>query len=107
MLPISVNNAVLIMAASLFVLGILSVTAGMIILVSKVMGGDIKEITKQSIRLAQKGIAEDVAGLVGNASTLVDAVNQMVRTASGVGIFLVVIGFPLILLAYYLLMQVK
>jgi hypothetical protein len=30
-----------------------------------------------------------------------------VRTASGVGIFLVVMGFPLILLAYYLLMQVK
>ncbi|MGD0002915.1 MAG: hypothetical protein ABSE06_01655 [Anaerolineaceae bacterium] len=107
MLTISVNNSVLIMAATLFVLGILCVIFGMIILVSKVMGGDIKEITKQSIRLAQKGIAEDVAGLVGNASTLVDAVNQMVRTASGVGIFLVVVGFPLILLAYYLLMQVK
>jgi hypothetical protein len=107
MLEISVNNAVLIMAATMFVLGILSEIAGMIILISKVMGGDLKEISKQSIRLAQKGIAEDIAGLVGNASTLVDAVNQMVRTASGVGIFLVVIGFPLILLAYYLLMQVK
>jgi len=107
MLNISVNNAVMVMAATLFVMGILSVTAGMIILISKVMGGDLKEITKQSIRLAQKGIAEDVAGLVGNASSLVDAVNQMVRTASGVGIFLVVIGFPLILFAYYLLLQVK
>jgi hypothetical protein len=107
LLNLSVNNAITIMAATLFVLGILSVSAGMIILVSKVMGGDLKEITKQSIRLAQKGIAEDVAGLVGNASTLVDAVNQMVRTASGVGIFLVVIGFPLILFAYYLLLQVK
>jgi hypothetical protein len=107
MFTISVSNSVLIMAATLFVLGILSVLAGMIILISKVMGGDLKEITKQSIRLAQKGIAEDVAGLVGNASTLVDAVNQMVRTASGVGIFLVVIGFPLILFAYYLLMQIK
>jgi hypothetical protein len=107
MLTISVNNSVLIMAATLFVLGILSVMAGMVILVSKVMGGDLKEISKQSIRLAQKGIAEDVAGLVGNASTLVDAVNQMVRTASGVGIFLVVIGFPLILFAYYLLLQIK
>jgi hypothetical protein len=107
MFTISVTDSVLIMAATLFVLGILSVLAGMIILISKVMGGDLKEITKQSIRLAQKGIAEDVAGLVGNASTLVDAVNQMVRTASGVGIFLVVIGFPLILFAYYLLMQVK
>ena len=107
MFDISVPNAVMIMAAILFVLGILSVIAGMTILVSKVMAGDLKEISKQSIRLAQKGIAEDVAGLVGNASTLVDAVNQMVRTASGVGIFLVVIGFPLILFAYYLLMQVK
>jgi hypothetical protein len=107
MFTMSIDTFILIIAACLFLLGVFSVAIGMIILVSKVMGGDLKEIAKQTARLAQKGVAEEVAGLVGNASSLLDAVNQMVRTASGVGIFMVLIGFPLIILGYYLLLQVK
>jgi hypothetical protein len=107
MFPLTVETLTYIMAACLFIMGILSLAAGITILVAKVMSGDLTEIAKQTARLAQKGIAEDVAGLVGNASTLLDVVNQMVRTATGVGIFLVLIGFPLIGIAYYLLSQLK
>lgn len=107
MFPITVESLTYIMAACLFVMGVLSLAAGISILVVKVMSGDLTEIAKQTARLAQKGIAEEVAGLVGNASSLLDAVNQMVRTAAGVGIFLVLIGFPLVGVAYYLLSQLR
>ena len=107
MFPITVESLTYIMAACMFIMGVLSLVAGISILVAKVMSGDLIEIAKQTARLAQKGIAEEVAGLVGNASSLLDAVNQMVRTASGVGIFLVLIGFPLVGAAYYLLSQLK
>ena len=107
MFPITIDSLTYIMAACLFIMGVLSLAAGITILVSKVMSGNLTEIAKQTARLAQKGIAEEVAGLIGNASALLDSVNQMVRTASGVGIFLVLVGFPLVGGAYYLLLQLK
>ena len=54
---------------------------------------EVKALATQTARLAQKGIAEEVAGLVGNASTLVDAMDQLVRTTRGIGIFLTVLAY--------------
>lgn len=107
MFPLTIDDLLLTISAVLFLLGIVSIGTGVVILVTKVMGGDIKLITAQASSLAQKGIAEDVTGLVGNASKLIDSLNDLVRTASGVGIFLVVIGFVLMMTAYYLLIQIK
>lgn len=107
MFPLTVNDLLITISAVLFLMGIVSIGAGVVILVTKVMGGDIKLITDQASQLAQKGVAEDVSGLVGNASKLVDSLNDLVRTASGVGIFLVIIGFVLMMTAYYLLIQIK
>jgi len=107
MLPLTVNDLLLSISAVLFLLGIVGIGCGVVILVTKVMGGDIKLITAQASDLAKKGIAEDVTGLVGNASKLVDSLNDLVRTASGVGIFLVIVGFVLMMTAYYLLIQIK
>jgi hypothetical protein len=66
-------------------------------------GGEaVHSIASQAKRLAQKGLAEEVSGLVGNASSLVDAVNQLVRTNAGVGIFLVVFGFVMVFGAFWM-----
>ena len=46
----------------------------------------------QTAKLAQKGLAEDVAGLVGNAANLMDSMNQLTRTTRGVGVVLVLFG---------------
>ena len=106
MIPMTVNNLLLTMAVCLFGLGIISIGAGVFILLARVMGEDLKTISNQTALLAKKGFAEDVSGLVGNASELVSALNELVRTTSGVGIFLILIGFILLLGAYYLVLQI-
>jgi hypothetical protein len=93
------------MAICLFILGVLSIVAGVFILIYKVMGEDLRVIANQTAKLAQKGIVDDVAGLVGNASTLVVALNQLVKTATGVGFFLNILGILLMAAAYYLIKQ--
>ena len=107
MFPLTVNDLLLTISSILFLMGIVGIGSGVVILVTKVMGGDIKLITAQASDLAKKGIAEDETGLVGNASKLIDSLNDLVRTASGVGIFLVLIGFVLMMTAYYLLIQIN
>jgi len=57
--------------------------------------------------LAQKGIAEDVAGLVGNASSLLSATNELVRTSAGIGVFLAVLGVVLMAAATWLVLQIS
>jgi hypothetical protein len=95
-----------IIVVALFAMGAISLALGIFILFKKVMGDEIKTIAAQTAKLAQKGLAEEVAGLVGNASSLLDALNQLVRTATGVGVFLTLIGFILMVVAYYLALQI-
>jgi hypothetical protein len=71
------------------------------------MGKELNTIAEQTAKLAQKGITEDVAGLVGNARTLIEALNQMVKTTAGVGIFLILLGFALLGAAYALVIQIR
>jgi hypothetical protein len=107
MFPLGFENLITGMAGALFVMGAISLGAGVFILVSKVMGEDVRLLAQETAKLAQKGFAEDVAGLVGNASALLDALNQLVRTTSGIGIFLILTGFGLIGTSYFLLLQIK
>jgi hypothetical protein len=86
-----ISSFVMVMSISLFVCGVVSMGIGVYILVSKVIGGDLKVIAEQTKKLGEKGISEDVAGLVGNASSLIDALNQLVKTTSGIGVFLIMI----------------
>jgi hypothetical protein len=95
-----------IIVVALFAMGAISLALGIFILFKKVMGDEIKMIAAQTAKLAQKGLAEEVAGLVGNASSLLDALNQLVRTATGVGVFLTLIGFILMVVSYYLALRI-
>lgn len=81
-----------IMDSLLFLLGALMVLTGLIILTKKAIGKEIESLATTTSKLAQKGIADDIAGLVGNASTLMNALQDMVKTATGIGVFLVIIG---------------
>ncbi len=99
------NDFILTMAGCLLLVGVIVLGIGIYILISRVVGKEIKTIANQTARLAQKGIAEDVAGLVGNASSLIDALNQLVKTSAGVGAFLILIGMCLMAAAYGLVIQ--
>jgi hypothetical protein len=107
MFSMTVNDFLLSLAIVLVVAGILILGFGVFTLVKKLMGKDLQTIADQTTKLAQKGITDDVAGLVGNARTLIEALNQMVKTTAGVGIFLVMIGFILLAAAYGLVLQIR
>jgi hypothetical protein len=106
MFSLSVHDFILTLSVGLFLIGVISSGLGIFILVSRAMGEDVRVIANQTARLAQKGIAEDVAGLVGNASSLIDSLNRLVQTTMGIGSFLFVAGFLLILSAYFIIRQI-
>jgi hypothetical protein len=88
-----------LMTLTLFILGLLTFITGVLILTFRASGKQVATLANQTTRLAQKGLAEDVAGLVGNASSLMDAMNQLVRTTAGVGVFLTTLGLVLMVVA--------
>ncbi len=106
MFALTIPDFILTMATGIFLMGLVSLAAGIYLLFSKAGGKEIKTIARQTTKLAQKGIAEDVAGLVGNASSLIDALTGLVRTAAGIGIFMILISFALFGSAFYLASQV-
>jgi hypothetical protein len=77
-----------------------------LILAFRASSSDVKTIANQTVRLAQKGIAEEVAGLVGNATNLVDAINQLVRTTRWIGIFLTTLGLLMMGAACWVAVQI-
>lgn len=105
MFLLGVNQFYMFMAAILLLMGVVALGAGILTLVFRASGKDVHTIASQTLRLAQKGVADEVSGLVGNASALLDALNQLVRTATGVGAFLVLVGFILFGAAFYLVNQ--
>ena len=104
-MALNLNDLLTVMVAALFAMGIVSFLAGVIVLLSRTFGQDIRTLATQTNRLAQKGLMDGVAGLVGNASALLDATNQMVRTAAGIGAFLIIIGLILIGASVIILMR--
>lgn len=80
---------------ALFLLGLITTITGITILVTRTAGREVRTIAAQTTHLAKKGLAENMAGLVGNASALLDALNQLVRTTRGIGVFLTLIGIIL------------
>ncbi len=106
MISIFTYQLLLVMAVLLFGLGVLTSITGVIILATRAAGRDIRTIANQTAQLAQKGLAEDVAGLVGNASALLEAMNKLVRTTAGVGVFLTLFGLVLMALATWLALQI-
>jgi hypothetical protein len=95
----------IIMALGLFVVGVVTFWVGVFLLAFRSMGKDVKTIAAQTVRLAQKGVAEDIAGLVGNASVLLNAMNDLVRTTTGIGVFLVLNGLLLMAAAIWFVLR--
>ena len=91
-----------VMALVLFGLGLIVLIISIIILTRQAIGREIKTITKQTTILAEKGIAENIAGLVGNASSLINALNDLSKSNAGIGVFLVFLAIALLTTAYFI-----
>lgn len=107
MFSMTVNDFLLSMACALLVCGVVILGIGVFTLIGKLMGRELRTIAEQTTKLAQKGITDEIAGLVGNARSLIEVLNQMVKTTAGIGIFLVMLGFALLGAAYYLVLQIR
>ncbi len=105
MIAMTASDFILTMAVGLLLAGLACIVSGVLVLLTRAAGKEMQTIAEQTTRLAQKGIAEDVAGLVGNASALIDALNGLVKSVTGVGVFLVIVGFVLLAGAYGLIAQ--
>jgi hypothetical protein len=96
-------NMLLIFCASLFATGSLTIAIGISYLIGRSMGKNERMIAKQTSELAKKGIADDIAGLVGNASALLHATSEMAKTTRGTGLMLIIFGLIQIVISILLL----
>jgi hypothetical protein len=103
-MPISPQQLLIIMALSILTVGLLSFVTGVFILARSTAAKELRTLADQTTQLAQKGIAQEVAGLVGNASSLLEAMNQLVLTTTGVGVFLTLLGLVLIAFSSWLVL---
>lgn len=107
MFSMTVNDFIMTMAIALLVAGLVFLGIGAFVLVKKLMGSDLQSIAEQTTKLAQKGLTDDITGLVGNARSLIDALNDLIKTAAGVGVFLLMLGVGLLGAAYALVLQIR
>ena len=107
MIPLSLHELQILMAASAFVMGCLSIILGMLVLITRGYSSEVKALASHTAKLGQKGITQEATGLVSSASELILSINQLVRTASGVGTFLLISGMMMIAAAYWVVTQIQ
>jgi hypothetical protein len=102
----SIPDFLLTLATGIFLVGLVALCIGIFILVSRTLGKDITAIAQQTTNMAKKGITDEIAGLVGNASTLLGELNGLIKTSAGIGVFLVFIGILLMAGSYWVAIQI-
>ncbi len=107
MIPFSMAETQILIAATLFVLGLISILLGIFVLMTRGYTGEVRTLAAHTAQIGQKGIGQDLTGVVQSASELVAAINQLVKTATGVGVFLTCTGLVMIVAAYLVVMQVN
>jgi TRAP-type uncharacterized transport system fused permease subunit len=96
-----------VMSVSLFVVGVLSSLAGLWIILAKEYHETMKQLSSQSVRISGRAITQDtVAPLIDSASRMVEAINQLIRTAAGVGAFLTVVGVMICVVSFWMIGRV-
>ena len=80
------------MASGLFLIGLITFATGVSVLVIRSIGQDTRAISKSIAQITEKGFADDVSGLVSNASTLMTATTNLIQTTKGIGVFLIISG---------------
>ena len=80
------------MASGLFLIGLITFATGVAVLVIRSIGQDTRTISKSIAQITEKGIADDISGLVSNASALMSATTNLIQTTKGIGVFLIISG---------------
>ena len=102
MFELTANDYLLTLVGVVLFLGVISFIVGLFTLAFKITSGDFAKISNQSAKLMSKGLTDDVSYLMGNASSLLATLTQMSKTRAGVGMFLIIVSFVLLIAGYYL-----
>jgi len=106
MFSLNINNLIFILSMVVLGMGVISFIIGIFTLAFKVNNEDFNEISAETAKLIDKGISEDISSMVGNASSLLQSINEMAKTKAGVGIFLMIVAFALLGCAYFLITKI-
>ena len=97
-----------VIAAGLSLLGFAAIVAGLRTMLAADYQQSLKRLSVQSAQIGQKAVSDvAIAPVLEAAAELITAVNQLVRTAVGVGIFLCLGGVLLEVAAYYMLQNIR
>lgn len=92
------------MAVSLFVLGLCSCVGGLWMILSRRYQKVLKSISAQSAKVSSKAVTDaGLAPLIQAMSGLVEAIDKLIRTSVGVGVFLCLAGVILCLASFWML----
>jgi hypothetical protein len=99
-----ITNLQIGMAISLFVLGLCSCVAGLWMILSRRYQQALRSISTHTARVSSKAITDTaMVPLIEALSGLVTAIDQLVRTSVGVGVFLCLAGIALCSVAFWML----
>jgi hypothetical protein len=96
-----------LIALGLFLMGMITFWIGVYMLLFRSTGKEVRTLAVQTTRLAQKGSSDEIAGLVGNAALLLTALNDLVRTTTGIGVFLTICGLGLMASAVWFVVRLS
>jgi len=105
MIPLTARDIQIILTGSVFLLGSLCVLMGAFVMISRGYSRDVQALAAHTARLGRKGLAEEVTGLVTSATELMTSINNLAKTATGIGIFLILLGIGLLGASYWLVTQ--
>ncbi len=106
MFGLTMNDLILILSFVILAMGVITFIVGIFTLAFKINSEDFNEISSQSAKIMNKGMSEDISGMIGNASSLLQSINEMARTKAGVGMFLLIVAFILLGCAYFLITRI-
>lgn len=102
-----INNLRIAMAVCLFLIGACSCIAGLWTILARRYQQALKSISAHSARISSKAITDaGLAPLIEAFSGLINALDQLVRTSVGVGVFLCLAGTGLCLAAFWMLSRI-
>lgn len=106
MFGLTMNDLILILSFVILAMGVITFIVGIFTLAFKINSEDFNEISSQTAKIMNKGMSEDISGMIGNASSLLQSINEMARTKAGVGMFLLIVAFILLGCAYFLITRI-
>src|SRR3712207_1898131 len=92
-----------IMAAILFLVGIVMIVSGLLIILTREYQETMKLLSTQTPKLAGKAVTDQtVLAAIDGTTRLLDAVKGLIQTAVGVGAFLCLFGVAVCGLAFWM-----